>query len=210
MTMTVTRSLALTLAFSALAGCAGVPKEHKEQLFDRAGVDLMGAPADRMHLAIKDPRSMERFCKGPGPDFSLTASAGVSLGTQAVGPIPAGGSVGTSSSRGALDLGGRSPAVLLARELFYRACELTLNTNPDSQTAISIYKMTLDAVERIAATQSGAGTLPTTAAPPAAMAGLPPTITNNPAVIPSTSTTDASTTPAPAATTPVNVYPEPQ
>ena len=150
-----------------LAGCAGITSERKEKLVDRMGIDVIGSPADRVHVVIKEDGSKELLCKGPGPDVALTASAGVNLGmTGAV--VPATGSVGESASRGAVDLGGRNPAVLLARELFYRACELTLNIRPDQATALSIYKMTLDSVERISAIQNGTGAAPQSAAPPAA------------------------------------------
>jgi hypothetical protein len=160
------------LAALLLSGCAGIRSEKKEQLIDRPGIDVVGAPADRQEIVIKDSKSLERFCKGPSPDVAMTASSGISLGLTA-GVLPAGEKVGDGSSRGALSLGGRSPAVLLARELMYRACELVINTRADPKTAIQIYKMTMDSIERIAALQTGNGTVAKNAAPPPASADLP-------------------------------------
>lgn len=154
------------------AGCTGVTRVHKEILVDRGGIDTIGAPADRVQIVLKDATSGERFCKGPGPDTATTASSGISLGVSSLG-LPAKEAISDSANRGALDLGGRSPAVLLVREIFYRFCELTLNTNASQETAVSIYKITLDAVERIAASQSGLGSAPSSAAPPPAKPGLP-------------------------------------
>ncbi|MBI4249188.1 MAG: hypothetical protein HY611_06775 [Elusimicrobia bacterium] len=142
-------------------------------MIDREGIDIVGAPADHVQIVIRDAASHETYCKGPGTDVATTSSGGVSLGV--AGPPVVGGqeSVGENSGRGALSLGGRAPVVLLARELFYRTCELTLNANLGKADAVGVYKMTLDAVERIAAVQTGGGSAAASAAPPAAVAGLP-------------------------------------
>lgn len=161
------------------ASCVGAPVERKEVLINRSGIDVIGAPADSLHVVIKDPKSAERFCKGPGPDMALTASGGISLGGTIPVPTAPNAKIGENSGRGALDLGGRNPAVLIARELLYRACELEINTNANQKTAIAIYKMTMDAIERIAALQTGVGSVATAAAPPASYADLPDTITSS-------------------------------
>lgn len=175
---TTFRLLVTPLALAVLSGCAGITSERKEKLVDRMGIDVVGSPADRLHVIIKDDSSAERLCKGPGPDTATTASAGLNLGMTGAG-VPGAGTIGENASRGALDLGGRTPVVLLAREFFYRACELTLNIRPDQATAINIYKMTLDSIERIAALQGGAtGAAAEAAAPPQAAPGAfpdPPT-----------------------------------
>lgn len=177
----MTKTALLVPVLVLAAGC-GVTSQRREKLVDRDGIDVIGSPADRMHVVIKNDTSKERYCKGPGPDMATTASAGVNLGVAGAAAVPGTGSLGESASRGALDLGGRTPTVLLARELFYRACELTLNIRPDQATALSIYKMTLDSVERIAALQNGAsGSTAQAAAPPPAAAGLPANLTGQPA-----------------------------
>jgi hypothetical protein len=174
----------LLLLLPLLAGCATTQLERKENLVDRQGIDVIGSPADRVHVVIKDDKSIERYCKGPGPDFSVTASNGVNFGASV--PLASGASVGSSSGRGALDLGGRSPAVLLAREMFYRTCELIVNIHADKTTAIALYKSTMDAVERIAALEAPQADKSTVAAsaPPPAVSGLPAGLPPQPAPAP--------------------------
>lgn len=183
---------AFLLLLPLLAGCATSQIERKENLVDRQGIDVIGSPADRVHVVIKDDKSLERYCKGPGPDFSVTASNGVSLGASI--PLASGASIGSTSGRGALDLGGRSPAVLLAREMFYRTCELIVNIRADQTTAIALYKSTMDAVERIAALEAPQANSSTVAAsaPPPAVSGLPAGLPAQP------STPAATPTPAPS------------
>ena len=42
---------------------------------------------------------------------------------------------------------GRTPAVLITRELFYRACELTVNANLDSKDALDLFYKVLNVVD---------------------------------------------------------------
>lgn len=195
---------ALTFGLGA-AGCANLPDSGRraEALIDRAGVDVIAADGTRQMTYFKDRGSNERFCRGPGADALVTGSSAIELGlpTRAAGV----GEIGSSASRGGLDLGGRSPAVLIARELLYRACELASNTNADAATERLIYRQFLDAIVTISKTQSGPGS-PGLAADVAA-APLPAAVPNTApaAVVPpgtDSSLTPAATTPATATTTP--------
>lgn len=179
-------------------GCANLPDSGRraEALIDRAGVDVIAADGTRQITYFKDRGSNERFCRGPGADALVTGSSAIELGlpTRAAGV----GEIGSSASRGGLDLGGRSPAVLIARELLYRACELASNINADPATERLIYRQFLDAIVTISKTQSGPGSAGlaadvTAAALPAAVPNTLPAATSPP-------TTDSPLTPA--ATTP--------
>jgi len=52
-------------------------------------------------------------------------------------------------------MAGRTPAVLMTRELFYRACEFSLNFGLTKQEALDLYNKTLDAVTQVWATEAG-------------------------------------------------------
>lgn len=152
------RVIALLGSALVLFGCAsasGISAGKAETLIDRDGIDIIVSDAGRRLTFIKDRTATERQCLAPGPDFSRTAGSGVSLGL----PTTTGGAVGIgeSQSHGALDLGGRAPALLIARELLYRACELAANINADPATEREIYDKFLAAIVEISKTQVGAG-----------------------------------------------------
>ena len=69
-----------------------------------------------------------------------------------------GDSISDKSSSGAVTLGGRDPTVLITRELMFRACELTLNTNAKPEAAVKIYVDTLKALLKIIKVHKGLGT----------------------------------------------------
>lgn len=161
------------LALGALSGCATSPagSRQSEILIDRAGVDIIAADSTRQLTYLKERSTTERFCRGPGADSMNTASDGVSF------QLPIQGStvgLGEQKTLGSVDLGGRNPAVLIARELMYRACELASNTNADAATERQIYLQFLQAVLSISKSQVGTG-VAGLAAEPVAPAMLAPT-----------------------------------
>lgn len=160
------RSLGLLAVALAGAGCASLPGTsdgRSENLIDRNGVDVVAADAGRQLVFFKDAGTNERLCHAPSPDFSRTAGTGMAVAV----PTWDGGEVGVGStaSKGAVDLGGREGLVLLARELMYRACELATNTNADPATEREIYAKFLAVLVEIARVHPAPGRPPVAAAP---------------------------------------------
>ena len=157
-----------------LAGCGTLAKHvgndsKGHDIYDRQGLDVLVEDASRKTTIIKDKTSLERFCRSPNPDFATGESNSVALG------LGSGPSIGTSSGAMIDSLGGRSSALLITRELMYRACELTLNLDADSALAKEIYWRFLGTIELAIKTQAGNGvqgstvTTSATASVPAAM-----------------------------------------
>jgi hypothetical protein len=57
------------------------------------------------------------------------------------------------------ELAGRTPAVLMARELFYRLCEFSRNQSLSKDEALKLYTQTLSAVKEVWATEAGNTTI---------------------------------------------------
>lgn len=152
------RVVGFLIATSMLGGCGVMPQSQFEgKLFERAGVSMVVAPADARETYFSDVKSLERHCRAPSPDVSVTASEGFGFSL----PLPkltgAEPDVGADEQQGALSLGGRDPAVLIARELMYRACELSNNLNLSAADTLKVYERFLQSIEKIAAVQTGAG-----------------------------------------------------
>jgi hypothetical protein len=65
--------------------------------------------------------------------------------------------LGEGASRGTVALGGRDPAVLIAREMLYRACELSINLNLNTADALRLHRDVLDAIVKVSGVQTGTG-----------------------------------------------------
>jgi len=154
-----------------LMSCASMPASTgtmNTRYFDRAGIDVVLAPGDVQTNYFKDTGSRERYCRSPQSDVASTFNEGFSLGLGL--PLGTQKSIGEDVSRGAMSLGGRNPGVLIARELLYRACELSLNLNADTALSLRIYERFLQSLEAVVKTQVGTG------ASPIASAGMDPRI----------------------------------
>jgi hypothetical protein len=138
-----------------ISGCSTTaPGSSIEHLVERDGVDVGLIPATYREVYFSPATSTERHCRAPAPDFTVQQSDQLNLSM----PMNGGESIGGGENQTGLTLGGRSPTVLITRELMYRACELTANINADSETTVAIYATFLQALGNITQQQSGSGT----------------------------------------------------
>lgn len=119
-------------------------------LYDKLGVDVIASDASQTVSYIKEGTSSDQFCAGTGSDFAAYSSKGLSLAGK--------DSIGFSDNHGVAGFGGRTELVLIAREMMFRACELSLNTNSNREQSIEIYKMFLTAVSQMASKSELVGT----------------------------------------------------
>jgi hypothetical protein len=126
-------------------------KNSEHHLYERQGIDVFVENSSLKTTVIKDKDSLERICRSPNPDFASGQTSGVSVG------LSKGPTIGTSSGAMIDSLGGRSPAVLITRELMYRACELTLNLQATPDLSKEIYWRFLTTIELAIKSQTGAG-----------------------------------------------------
>lgn len=182
-----------------LSGCGAIKPPPEGKLFERGGVSMIVIPGGSRETYFSDPSSLERHCRAPSPDVSLTASEGVALNV----PSPAGKGVGLNedASTGALGLGGRSPAVLISRELLYRACELSNNLNLPPDQALKLFRDAMDVIVKLSNSQTGGGT-PAVAAPATDTRVQAPQPVVNAATTGATTTTGSSSSTTPDTTTP--------
>lgn len=136
-----------------MSACAGKPSVPSAM--ERDGVSAISNTADLQMTFIKDLADKDRYCGARASDVADTSSSGASIGGGTLGDT---GNIGEGTSQGALSLGGRNPAVLIVREMMYRACELSMNLNTDTNTTIEIYTKFFNAIKDITSNQTGTGT----------------------------------------------------
>ena len=130
------------------------PGTEVKEVVERSGVNLELIPASYREVYFSPSASDERHCRAPDPDFTVQQSDQLNLSIPANG----GESLGGGENQTGLSLGGRTPTVLITRELMYRACELAANINADSENSVAIYATFLQAIKDITQQQSDSGT----------------------------------------------------
>lgn len=119
-----------------LSGCAAIDAigdKDSIRIVKRNGLDIHSTSPGHSLVVTRDNGSTEKYCAGRPPDLVDDKSFAVNL------PVPGKNlQMGTGSNE--LSLGGRSPDVLIVREVLYRFCELSINQNLSSAETVGVFR----------------------------------------------------------------------
>ena len=136
-----------------LAGCTSF-YEPGIQTNDVKPGTIISNTASLSHVFVRDETTPTITCTRPQPDaaFDQGEAADISVSLVSLGGEDAGAEEEEAEE---VEMADRTPAVLMTRELFYRACEFSLNFRLTKQEALDLYNKTLDAVTQVWATEAG-------------------------------------------------------
>lgn len=151
--------LSSTITFAViiilLSGCASEPQlapSHLE-INRNSVVDITGSTAGLSQTYFVKKESGYWVCNQPMPDAAFDQSKDKSFNFSVIGRNSEGGNDAAGSVNA--EMVGRTPGVLMAREMFYRACEFTSNSDLSKDQAMEVYLKTLDAVSQGWAIEAG-------------------------------------------------------
>lgn len=100
------------------------------------------------HIRKKDGRRI--ICMAPPPDasFSQTDSSSLDISLFKSEANSAEDATSIADSTNESELAGRTPTVLLAREIFYRTCEISDNFDLEKKEAIALFKESLNVISK--------------------------------------------------------------
>ncbi|MBE0530626.1 MAG: hypothetical protein IH626_07330 [Rhodospirillales bacterium] len=112
------------------------------------GPKIISNTASVKNTFIMDADSPLIICAEPPPDAAFNQNTNLDI---TVALIAAGGDKGGDDDEGSeeSEMAGRSPGVLLARELLYRFCEFSRNYKVEKDVAIELYKQNLDIIREV-------------------------------------------------------------
>lgn len=145
------RSLKVLFLLPLAAGLLGceTPQQHAEQieLKDR-GVSVVAYPTQIRGAYVFDPGAQTRFCAEPPPDIALSSlqdiAGKLNLSAPQVGE--AGGELSAKITADVVQLAGRSQLLSLAREMLFRACELSNNSQIPPEESVKLYNAVIQLV----------------------------------------------------------------
>lgn len=142
------RYILIAILVLVVSGCSTGPS--RPFISKTKGLQMVSSTSDLDTAYVKDHGSNERICAERLGDVAEGRSSGVGFGFGSE-------SVKEDSGSTAVALGGRNPAVLITRELMYRACELSINLNLTKEETLKVYYKFLDATLEVSKTQTGNG-----------------------------------------------------
>lgn len=136
----------LLVAGLGVSGCSQL-YEPTAKLLGLKPDNAVSYPPSISHTMVYSRKNDWITCAMPSPDATFTQQQEGDLNFSLI-TIGGSGDKGGSESEnsGEDEMAGRSPAVLMTRELFFRLCEFSRNYQLEKSEAIELYKSTLQNV----------------------------------------------------------------
>ncbi len=141
----------IMIVLSVLSGCATPQREVKMIQITPQMSSVITYPSDvRGTYVVKDDSAL-KFCAEPVPDVALESiqklTANLKATFAAGQPIDA--SISGELAVKAVELAGRTQLLLIAREMLYRACEMSLNHPAKLSDAMDMYRIVVDLIKNL-------------------------------------------------------------
>ena len=150
----IRRAAAIICAGAGMTACASDPfGDGVSSVHTDGDVEMFTRNPELDVVVFKSPGDVERFCMSAETDAVPTDSVGFALSYR-------GAQASETSGAGAGILGGRSASVLISRDILYRTCEITLNYDLQKDEALALFRLALEKVQAVAATDSQSGSQP--------------------------------------------------
>jgi hypothetical protein len=106
------------------------------------GISIASYPADlRGAYIIPETVKNTKMCAEPVPDVALGSIEKISAElSSAFSGVTIGADGGYDLANNVVELAGRTQLLMLAREMLYRACEVSLNTPENPEVALELYQ----------------------------------------------------------------------
>jgi hypothetical protein len=127
-----------------LTSCAGTAeKVYVNTLGNEA--NAISYSAEFKSIVVKSNKESQ-FCAEPSPDTAMSSSVGESEDASLLGKKEG---LSYQSGTNATSLGGRNSTVLLAREIFYRICEMGVNKVSTFKQQSDVFLKSLDTIIKL-------------------------------------------------------------
>ncbi len=146
----------ITIYCLLVSGCSSVYAPIPHQVALQSDTAL-ASTAVINHTFIRSKNDNILVCSQNSADAAFDQGSNESLNAS----LPTGSSegIGNQSSADDVEMSGRTPSLLMARELMYRSCEFAANYNLNKEDAQALYEKTLNLIGTVWATEAGNTTI---------------------------------------------------
>jgi DNA-binding GntR family transcriptional regulator len=144
------------LAALAVTSCSPLQEKAVVHEVKTPTMTTISAPASLRNVYMVPAGSALKYCAEPAPDTALDSVQKLAAEVKAAIPqvqADVAGKLDSELQAKVVQLAGRSQLVVLAREMLYRACELSINNPGGSDQAIKLYTEVAQLVRDLAAAE---------------------------------------------------------
>lgn len=138
------RFVSASVCLLACANCGTQPHVTTQPLKPDENIVISSSAAVTSGL-LRGGSDIKHYCASVAPDTTFNDTEGTSISLFNIGrsaPDKEAGSVEISET----EMVGRTPAVLVSREILYRVCELTGNRSFTNNEILKLYEKSIDAI----------------------------------------------------------------
>lgn len=145
------------IIFLALQACASSQEkiDVQSEIQEAQGITVISNHPDVINTYLQPNGNRNMLCLEPDPDVASSFNGSLSLGAKIAGNDD---TISRSDGSSTISTGGLNPMVLIIREMLYRACELSMNSNANAEEQLEIYKLFLENIDKLSKIGVGTGT----------------------------------------------------
>jgi len=147
-----TKPLVLFFTLSTLSACTSIYKPQPTQLPLKSNSSI-AVTAGVSQTFVRSADAKMILCTQSMADAAFDQGEGGDVSYALVDASE--DQISGESNENEVEMAGRTPAVLMARELMFRACEFSSNYGLNKKEAINIYQQTLQTIGNVWATEAG-------------------------------------------------------
>jgi hypothetical protein len=143
--------LTITLIATLTSACSSIEKPSPKR-FDIDADSSISVTAGTSQTFVRSQSANYQLCSQPMPDVAFDKGDDADINYSFINTTS--DQISAQDNLDEVEMAGRTPALLMAREMFYRTCEFSTNFGLNKKEALSLFQQTLKTVGSVWATEA--------------------------------------------------------
>lgn len=143
--------IAIVILTSLASACSSIEKPSPKR-FNIDPDSSISVTAGTSQTFVRSKSASYRLCSQPMPDVAYDKGDDADINYSFINTSS--DQISAQDNSDEIEMAGRTPAILMAREIFYRTCEFSTNFGLNKQEAISLYQQTLKTIGDVWASEA--------------------------------------------------------
>tara|TARA_B100000809_G_scaffold262317_1_gene313035 strand:+ start:496 stop:1143 length:648 start_codon:yes stop_codon:yes gene_type:complete len=145
------KCIAIVIVASLTSACSSIEKPSPKR-FNIEPDSSISVTAGTSQTFVRSQSANYQLCSQPMPDVAYDKGDDADINYSFINTSS--DQVSAQDNSDEVEMAGRTPAILMAREMFYRTCEFSTNFDLNKQEAISLYQQTLKTIGNVWASEA--------------------------------------------------------
>ncbi len=146
-----TKHLTIFLLAALTSACSTIEKPSPKRFTIDADSSI-SVTAGTSQTFVRSQSAKYLLCSQPMPDVAYDKGDDADINYSFINTSS--DQISAQDNSDEVEMAGRTPAILMAREMFYRTCEFSTNFGLNKQEALSLYQQTLKIIGSVWATEA--------------------------------------------------------